>query len=118
MLAISICGSMQLLIRMPHVLRAVIIATGAVVASGAAALGSAQGIAQTPPLGWNSWDAFGLTINEADYKANVRVLAELKRHGWQYAVVDEGWYMENPFGDRLENRKYVLDAHGRLVPAV
>ena len=24
------------------------------------------------PLGWNSWDAYGLTINEADYRANTK----------------------------------------------
>ena len=49
-------------------------------------------------MGWNSWDAYGLTINEADFKANAAVLAGVKQFGWQYAVIDEGWYMENPFG--------------------
>ena len=49
-------------------------------------------------MGWNSWDAYGLTINEADYKANASVLAEYQRYGWKYAVVDEGWYMANPAG--------------------
>jgi len=72
--------------------------------------------APTPPMGWNSWDAYGLTINEADYKANVTVLAGLKQYGWQYAVIDEGWYMENPFGQNVPARKYLWDANGILIP--
>ena len=77
-----------------------------------------QVIARTPPLGWNSWDAYGLTIDEADFRANVKVLAGLKQYGWQYAVIDEGWYMQDPFADKVETRKYVWDANGNLIPAV
>ncbi len=33
-------------------------------------------------------------------------------------MIDEGWYMENPFGDKLETRNYQLDAHGLLIPTV
>jgi len=36
------------------------------------------------------------------------VLATLKSYGWTYAVIDEGWYMDNPFGDKLANRFYQL----------
>jgi hypothetical protein len=69
-------------------------------------------------MGWNSWDAYGLTIDEADFRANVKVLASLKQYGWQYAVVDEGWYMQDPFADKVETRKYVWDANGNLIPAL
>ena len=54
---------------------------------------TAQSVAPSPPLGWNSWDAYGLTIDEADYRANATVLAGLRQFGWEYAVIDEGWYM-------------------------
>ncbi len=77
-----------------------------------------QQLALTPPLGWNSWDAYGLTIDEADYRENVKVLASLKQYGWQYAVIDEGWYMQDPFADKLETRKYAWDANGNLIPVV
>ncbi|MGA3160751.1 MAG: glycoside hydrolase family 27 protein [Terracidiphilus sp.] len=76
----------------------------------------AQNPAPTPPMGWNSWDAYGLTINEADFRANVKVLAGFKDLGWQYAVIDEGWYMENPNGRNLAERKYLLDSNGILLP--
>jgi len=86
------------------------------VSSLAVAPASAQKLASAPPLGWNSWDGYGLTINEADFKANVSVLASLKQYGWQYAVIDEGWYMQNPFGDKLETRKYLWNENGLLIP--
>ena len=75
-------------------------------------------LAPTPPMGWNSWDSYGLTINETDFKANATVLAGMKQLGWQYAVIDEGWYLENPFGKTTEEQKFVLDANGRLIPAL
>jgi hypothetical protein len=83
----------------------------------AATTAHAQTPAPTPPMGWNSWDAYGLTIDEADFKANTSVLAGLKQYGWQYAVIDEGWYMQDPFGARLEAKKYVFDGNGIQIPA-
>ena len=54
-------------------------------------------LAATPPMGWNSWDSYGLTITEAEFKANADWMAKhLKPLGWQYAVIDEGWYLQNP----------------------
>ena len=69
-------------------------------------------------MGWNSWDAYGFTIDEADFKANAAVLAQFREHGWQYAVVDEGWYMRDPAGENLEARHYQLDDFGRLIPSL
>src|ERR1700743_1818134 len=73
-------------------------------------------LAATPPMGWNSWDAYGLTIDEADYRANTAVLAGLKQYGWDYAGLDEGWYMQDPFADTLAARKYVWNENGLLIP--
>jgi hypothetical protein len=98
----------------PNILLAAVFA----VFTSAAASSPAQNLAPTPPMGWNSWDAYGLTIDEADYRANTTVLAGLKQFGWEYSVVDEGWYMENPFGDKVETRKYVWDGNGILIPAL
>jgi len=67
-------------------------------------------------MGWNSWDAYGLTIDEADFRANIKVLAGIEQFGWQYSVIDEGWYMENPFGASVAERKYLLDGNGILIP--
>ena len=78
----------------------------------------AQTVAPTPPMGWNSWDAYGLTITEPQFRDNVAVLkSKLLPFGWQYAVIDEGWFFENPQDrDRPETLHYAIDAHGRYVP--
>jgi alpha-galactosidase len=77
---------------------------------------AAAGVAPRPPMGWNSWDAYGFTVDEAQFKANALVLARMRASGWSYAVIDEGWYMADPLGDRLETRGYRWDGYGRLEP--
>jgi len=73
---------------------------------------------QAPPMGWNSWDAYGLTIDEAQFRDNVKVLAGMKQYGWQYAVIDEGWYMRDPFAPTTAAQKYLYDPNGLLLPVV
>jgi len=77
-------------------------------------------LAPTPPMGWNSWDSYGETVTESDIRANAAWMAEhLKSYGWEYIVVDEGWYVPNqaarPSGAAPE---FTLDANGRYIPAV
>jgi alpha-galactosidase len=75
-------------------------------------------VAATPPMGWNSWDAYGLTITEAQFRANVTAEANLlKSFGWNYAVIDEGWFFFNPEDrPKPETLHYAIDANGRYVP--
>jgi alpha-galactosidase len=75
-------------------------------------------IAPTPPMGWNSWDSYGLRINEQQFRDNVGVLAtKLKPFGYSYAVIDEGWYMVNPEDrPKPELLKYAFDDNGRFIP--
>jgi hypothetical protein len=75
-------------------------------------------VAERPPMGWNSWDAYGLTINEEQFRANAMVEAKtLRPYGWIYAVIDEGWYMENPEDRQTPGKlRYALDGFGRYVP--
>lgn len=86
----------------------------------AAGLASGETIAATPPMGWNSWDSYGLRITEQQFRDNAAVLAaKLKPYGFTYAVIDEGWYMANPEDrPRPELLKYELDANGRFIPVI
>ncbi len=68
-------------------------------------------------MGWNSWDSYGLTIDESNYRANVKVLASIQQFGWKYAVIDEGWYMADPFANSVAAHKYQFDSEGNLIPA-
>jgi alpha-galactosidase len=74
-------------------------------------------LAATPPLGWNSWDSYGLTINESEFKANVDWFHQhLQPYGWQYVVIDEGWYLAHPENSTAPG--YTLSANGLYFPAL
>lgn len=47
----------------------------------------------TPPMGWNSWNCWGLTVSEEKVKAsaNAMVSSGLINHGWTYINIDDGW---------------------------
>lgn len=54
-----------------------------------------QQIAQKPPLGWNSFDSYGVYLHEEAAYANLEAMAEkLKPHGYEYFVIDNGWFGE------------------------
>ncbi len=76
-------------------------------------------LAPTPPMGWNSWDSYGTTITEPDFKANAKWFANhLKSFGWQYVVIDMEWFVTNPTPEgNSKTSQYSLDAHGRYMPA-
>jgi alpha-galactosidase len=76
-------------------------------------------LAATPPMGWNSWDAYAETVSESDIKANAAWMAEhLKPYGWEYIVVDEGWYVTNHSTETSGGTpEFSLDANGRYIPA-
>ncbi len=52
-----------------------------------------EGLAPTPPMGWNSWNTFGVEIQEDLFKEIVDILVEsgMKDAGYEYVVVDDGW---------------------------
>lgn len=74
-----------------------------------------------PPMGWNSWNCFGVDVREHEVLAAAEHLAGgLRPHGWEYVVVDAGWYLAP--GITTANFKQPrpaqhLDAFGRLLPA-
>jgi alpha-galactosidase len=75
--------------------------------------------AQTPPMGWNSWDSFGAGVWQKDVLANADYMDKnLKAHGWNIITIDIQWY--EPLAHTTEYRKGAIletDANGRLLPA-
>ena len=69
-------------------------------------------------MGWNSWDGYGTTINEADFKANADWFAKhLKPSGWQYVVIDMEWFVSNPVAEgNSKTFQYNMDGYGRYIP--
>jgi hypothetical protein len=42
-------------------------------------------------MGWNSWDSWGMSLNESMFFASAQVMTEqLSKFGYQYMTVDAG----------------------------
>src|SRR3569833_2203956 len=69
--------------------------------------GAAQGVplAQTPPMGWNSWNKFGCKVDEGMIRgmADAMVSSGMKDAGYTYIVIDDCWLVSR-------------DADGNIVP--
>lgn len=61
---------------------------------------TANGLAQTPPMGWNSWNKFACNVNEKTVRsvADAMVATGMRDAGYQYVVIDDCWH-----GQRDEN---------------
>ena len=47
----------------------------------------------TPPMGWNSWNCWGLSVSADKVKSSVDAMISsgLINHGWTYINIDDGW---------------------------
>jgi len=63
-------------------------------------------IALTPPMGWNSWNCWGLQVDDSKIRAAADALIQngLADYGWDYINIDDGWQAM----DR--------DADGQIMP--
>ena len=60
-------------------------------------------LALTPPMGWNSWNCWGLSVSSEKLKSSAQALIDkgLIDHGWTYMNIDDGW--EEPIRDEKGN---------------
>ena len=58
-----------------------------------AIVGGKGKIAQTPPLGWNSWNVWGTAVDDARVRAAADAFEStgLAAHGFTYINIDDGW---------------------------
>ena len=63
-----------------------------------------NGLARTPPMGWNSWNHFGCNVSERliEETADAMVASGMRDAGYRYVVIDDCWQVAR-------------DAHGTLV---
>jgi len=68
--------------------------------------GKYEGLAMTPPMGWNSWNTFETNIDEKLVKetADILVSSGMAAAGYNYIVLDDGWMTKQ------------RDKDGNLVP--
>ncbi len=64
-----------------------------------------EGLALTPPMGWNTWNTFGVNINERLIKetAESMIASGMRDAGYVYIVLDDAWLAKE------------RDAEGNLV---
>jgi alpha-galactosidase len=102
---------------------------------------SLNSISPTPPMGWNSFDAYDCRIDENTFLKTVDFMDNnLKEYGWEYAVIDYIWWHPDPGhyntaesherrighpdirynkdGSPLNPDNTRMDEYGRLIPAV
>ena len=67
-------------------------------------------IALTPPMGWNSWNCWGLSVDEQKVLSSAKVYIDkgLVNHGWAYINIDDGWEIPK---DKEPKR----DAKGNII---
>ncbi len=55
-----------------------------------------DGLALTPPMGWNSWNKFACEVNEKLIRetADAMVSSGMKAAGYHYVVIDDCWHGE------------------------
>jgi len=55
-----------------------------------------ENLAQTPPMGWNSWNKFACEVNEKMLMqmADAMVESGMRDAGYEYIVVDDCWHGE------------------------
>jgi len=75
-------------------------------------------LAQTPPMGWNTWNTFRLDINEDLVKESVEIFISkgLKDAGYEYVVIDDGWQIDrDEEGNILHNTERFPSGIKRLA---
>ncbi len=79
-------------------------------------------LALTPPMGWNSWNCWGLSVSDEKLRSSAQALIDkgLIDHGWTYMNIDDGWEaaqrMEN--GEIIPNKKFPdIQALGKWLHA-
>lgn len=84
-------------------------------------------LALTPPLGWNSWNCYGLNVSDEKIRAAADGMEKsgLAAHGFQYINIDDGWSnrgsgpnTRDPGGAILTNQKFPdMKALGEYIHA-
>ncbi len=74
----------------------------------ASAAKSPHALAQTPPMGWNSWNKFACNVNEQLIRetADAMVSSGMKDAGYQYVNIDDCWQV-----GRAADGSIIVDEH-------
>jgi len=62
-----------------------------------------NGLARTPPMGWNSWNHFGCDVSAQLIRetADAMVASGMREAGYRYVVIDDCWQVARDGGGKL-----------------
>lgn len=88
------------------VLAVAVLTVGAMGSFAASAAALDNGVARTPPMGFNDWNAFGCKVNERliERSADALIASGMAAAGYRYVNIDDCWL------------SHVRDAAGNLIP--
>ena len=72
-------------------------------------VGGEHALALTPPMGWNSWNVWGIVVDDAKVRAaaDAMVASGLAAHGYQYINIDDTWEADRAAdGTILTNKRF------------
>ena len=72
-------------------------------------VGGEHKLAQTPPMGWNSWNVYYCGVDEKKVRdaTDWIIKTGLDRHGYQFVNIDDCWQAErDPLGEIQDNKKF------------
>jgi alpha-galactosidase len=63
-----------------------------------------NGLAKTPPMGWNSWNKFACNVSEKLIKemADAMVTSGMRDAGYVYLVIDDCWQVDRDAGGNIQ----------------
>jgi alpha-galactosidase len=75
-------------------------------------------LAPTPPLGWNSWNCWGLSVDDAKVRAAADgfIKSGLAAHGFTYVNIDDGWEIAIPRPPRGRGRGAAAQSAPATLP--
>ncbi|MFP5231236.1 MAG: glycoside hydrolase family 27 protein [Acidobacteriota bacterium] len=68
-----------------------------------------NGLARTPPMGWNSWNKFAGKVDDADVRAmaDAMVSSGMSKAGYTYINIDDTWELgRDAAGNIVPNKKF------------
>lgn len=67
-------------------------------------------ICLTPPMGWNSWNCWGLAVDEQKVIASSHMYRNkgLMNHGWTYVNIDDGWEIRGDLNPKRDSQGNIL----------
>src|ERR1017187_2482126 len=72
-----------------------------------------NGLARTPPMGWNSWNKFACDVSEDAVRGVAAAMVKngMRDAGYQYIVIDDCWQISRDAEGNKIGRAHVNSSH-------